>query len=89
MTEPQEGGVGNFPELFINGLVDFLPSMPVYVGPQGGNPVQVAIAIDIEEVGTFPTLDEEGLPKIDFRVQLNFQMSLAKLENGFAITNPH
>ena len=60
MGDPQQGAVGHVLQLLHQGLVQFPAPVPVEVGPQGRDPVQVTVALEIIEVNPFPPADDQG-----------------------------
>ena len=59
MGDPQQGAVGQVRQLVGQGLVQFPAPVPVEVGPEGRDPVQVAVALKIIEVNPFPPADNQ------------------------------
>ena len=60
MGDPQQGAVGQLRQLRRQGLVQFPAPVPVEVGPQGRDPIQVAVALEVIEVNPFPPADNQG-----------------------------
>ncbi len=57
--QAQKGAVRDILQLGHQGAVQFLPPVAVDIAPQGGDPVQVAAAVLVEEVGTLSPGDDE------------------------------
>ena len=60
MGDPQQGAVGHLRQLRGEGLVQFPAPVPVEIGPQGRDPIQVAVAVEVIEVNPFPPADNQG-----------------------------
>jgi hypothetical protein len=61
MGEPEHGRVGDPPELPAHGAVDLRVTVTVDVAPEGGGAVEVAAAIDVDQVGALAALDQQRL----------------------------
>ena len=59
MGQPQEGAVGHLLQLAAQGLVQLRAPVAVEVGPEGGDPIQVAVAFLIEEIAAFSPGDDQ------------------------------
>ena len=52
--------MGHLRQLRRQRLVQFPAPVPVEVGPQGRDPVQVAVALEVVEINPFPPADNQG-----------------------------
>ena len=57
--QSQEGAVGHLLQLAPQGLVQLRAPVAVEVGPEGGDPVQVAVAFLVEEEAPFSPGDDQ------------------------------
>ena len=60
VREAEQGGVGDFFELGLDGVVDFGDLMAVDVAPEGGDAVEVAAAVGVDEVHAVGVCDDQG-----------------------------
>ena len=59
MGQAQEGAVGHLPQLLGHGPVQLRPPVAVQVGPEGGDPVQITVALDIKQVVALAPGDDQ------------------------------
>ena len=59
--EPQEGGVGDAVGLVLEGLVQLRAAVAEQVAPQRGDSVEVAVAVDVDEVAALALGDDAGV----------------------------
>lgn len=53
--------MGDFPQLFLDGLVEYGMTMTVEIDPDGRRSVQIFPTLGVDQVGTFSSFNNEGL----------------------------
>ena len=61
MGQAQQGAVGHLLQLRRQGPVQLRPPVAVEVGPEGGDPVQVTVALEVKEVDALAPGDDQEL----------------------------